>query len=370
MQETYDADDEVVRHEIDPVEDETERDDTVIPVSYQITSYGADYDVDGLVKRLRNGDIFVPPFQRSYVWKQPEASRFIESLLLGLPVPGIFLAREDDTNKFLVLDGQQRLKSLQFFYDGHFNPKPDDTTTRKFNLLKVQPGFEGKTYRTLEERERRRLDNSIIHATIVRQESPSNEDSSIYHIFERLNSRGRLLTAQEIRCSIYHGPFIDRIKTLNEHQSWREIFGKKNTRLKDEELIIRFLSLYKNSSVYTRPMAEFLNGFVRSHRRASAEFLDECQSLFTSTIDLVRVAIGPKAFRPERALNAAVFDSVMVGLARRLCKEKRVEPSDVASAYSKLLADPKYHQTTSRSTADENYVSDRLALAEAIFCSI
>ena len=59
---------------------------------YDITSYGVDFDVEGLVRRLKRDEIFIPPFQRDYVWKMPEASRFIESLLLGLPVPGIFLA--------------------------------------------------------------------------------------------------------------------------------------------------------------------------------------------------------------------------------------------------------------------------------------
>src|SRR5689334_16025480 len=82
------------------------------PLQYSITSYGADYPVDSLVKRIQVGDIFVPEFQRHFVWKHPQASRFIESLLLGLPVPGIFLSRDEETNKLLVIDGQQRLETL------------------------------------------------------------------------------------------------------------------------------------------------------------------------------------------------------------------------------------------------------------------
>src|SRR5207247_11456077 len=90
----------------------------VIPFRYSISSYGADYPVDGLVQRLRAGSIFVPSFQRGFVWTLPQASQFVESLLLGLPVPGIFLSKEEKTQKLLVIDGQQRLKTLQFFYDG------------------------------------------------------------------------------------------------------------------------------------------------------------------------------------------------------------------------------------------------------------
>jgi uncharacterized protein with ParB-like and HNH nuclease domain len=79
---------------------------------YTITSYGADYPVDALVQRLKSGDIFIPQFQRAYVWSYKEACRFIESLLLGLPVPGIFVAKESETGKLLVIDGHQRLKIL------------------------------------------------------------------------------------------------------------------------------------------------------------------------------------------------------------------------------------------------------------------
>src|SRR5687768_3267101 len=96
------------------VVDESEDDSLVPEVTYDVSSYGSDMDVEGLVRRLQSGDILIPPFQRDYVWKQAEASRFIESLLLGLPVPGVFFATEPETNKFLVIDGQQRLKSLQF----------------------------------------------------------------------------------------------------------------------------------------------------------------------------------------------------------------------------------------------------------------
>ncbi len=118
-----------------------EVDDEVIAYKYSITSYGADYPVDSLVKRLQKGVIFVPNFQRSYVWNINQASRFIESLILGLPVPGIFLSKERSTQKLLVIDGQQRLKTLQFFYDGLFNDK-------EFCLKGVQKNLDGRTYVT------------------------------------------------------------------------------------------------------------------------------------------------------------------------------------------------------------------------------
>ena len=117
--------------------DDANDDNTVVPERYDITSFGADYDVEGLVRRLQRGDIFIPSFQRNYVWNQSLASRFIESLLLGLPIPGIFLARETESNKLIVIDGQQRLRTLQFFYDGFFRPKQEDDVKKISKLQKV-----------------------------------------------------------------------------------------------------------------------------------------------------------------------------------------------------------------------------------------
>src|SRR5262249_38670232 len=149
---------------------------------------------DGLVKRINSGSIYIPKFQRSYVWNVYRASRFIESLLLGLPVPAIFLSKELESNKMLVIDGQQRLRTLQYFYNGVFEP-----SDRAFKLRGVQTRFQNATYKTLKEDDRLRLDDSIVHAIIVKQEDPHEDHqkgtgpSSVYHIFERLNTGGVLL---------------------------------------------------------------------------------------------------------------------------------------------------------------------------------
>ncbi|WP_230840977.1 GmrSD restriction endonuclease domain-containing protein [Gloeobacter morelensis] len=223
--------------------------DEVIPFKYSIASYGADYTVDGLVKRMASGDVYVPTFQRGYIWNIKQASRFIESLLLGLPVPGIFLSREEVSKKLLVIDGQQRLRTLQYFYEGIFHH-----TKKQFALQGVQKRFEGKTYKTLSEEDRRQLDDSVIHATIIKQEEPSEDDSSIYYIFERINTGGTLLQPQEIRSCIYHGPFNELLGKLNQNSAWRSIYGPISKNMRDQELILRFLALNFDLYNYEEPM--------------------------------------------------------------------------------------------------------------------
>lgn len=354
----------------DRVTDESEADETVVIDRYDITSFGADYDVEGLVKRLNRGDVFIPEFQRDYVWTSKEASKFIESLLLGLPVPGVFMAREAGSNKLLVIDGQQRLKSLQFFYNGVFNPRPGDRTQRVFKLAKVQPKFEGRTYDTLDEQDRVKLNDAIIHATIVKQESPEGDDTSIYYIFERLNYGGRKLTPQEIRVAIYHGPLVECLAELNTYSAWREVYGPESGRLKDQELILRFLAFYVSAEKYERPMAEFVNRFASKYRRAKTETLETWKTIFRSTIDVFISALGRRAFRPGSSMNAAVFDSMMVGMARRVELGPVSDVSAVRAAYEQLLDDATYSEAVSRSTADEKFVKTRLSMSTTAFAEI
>ena len=185
----------------------------VTPYIYSITAYGADYPVDSLVKRIDSGDIVVPRFswppderseivgfQREYVWPRTKSDRFIESLLLGLPVPGVFLVREP-TDRFLVLDGHQRLHTLRSFYEGVIHGQ-------EYRLDGVEERFHDKRYQDLDVDDRRRLDDSIIHATVIRQDEPSEDQSSVYMIFERLNTGGVNLQPQEIRVALYHGEFV------------------------------------------------------------------------------------------------------------------------------------------------------------------
>lgn len=344
------------------IEGLTDEDSEEILSEYSITSYGADYPIDGLVKRINDGSIVIPPFQRDFVWTIKQASRFVESLLLGLPVPGIFLSREQNSQKLLVIDGQQRLKTLQFFYSGLFSP-----TSRAFLLSGLRSRFEGATYKTLLDEDRRRLDDAILHATVVKQDEPTNDDSSIYNIFERLNTGGTLLAPQQIRASIYHGSFNELLGELNNDANWRNVFGPINKYMRDQELILRFFALYYNAESYRQPMKSFLNSYMEANKAVQKQALEQLSELFNSTIKVVNDCFGKQAFRPERALNAAVFDAVMIGLARRLQSEGKVVPQSIQDCYKTLVEDDDFKSATERATSDEVRVSLRIRLATEAF---
>lgn len=339
--------------------------DESFPIKYSITSYGADYPVDGLVKRIRDGSIFVPPFQRGFVWDLKKASRFIESFLLGLPVPGIFLSKDEETQKLLVIDGQQRLLTLQYFYGGIFH-----TTGREFALKGVESKYEGVTSKSLSEEDRRRLDDSIIHATIVKQDEPSEDNSSVFHIFERLNTGGAMLQPQEIRTAMYQGEFNDLIERFNDNVSWRGLFGPISSRMRDRELILRFIALYFNGDKYTKPMKEFLNKYMASNRHLQRQSADQIREIFVGTTEIVSKYLGSKALRPRGTLIAAIYDAIMVGIARRLARGDIHDFEELYNRYTDILKDEQFIEATKTHTSDEDNVASRIKIATYMFADI
>ena len=347
----------------------------VIPYRYEITAYGADYPVDSLVKRLNNEDIIVPTFdpdvggeegivgfQRQFVWTKPQSDRFIESLLLGFPVPGIFLVRQT-SGVLLVLDGHQRLRTLQAFYAGVLRD-------RVYKLGEVQEQFKGLRHIDLDPDDRRRLDDSIIHATIIRQDQPSEDQSSVYLIFERLNTGGTNLQPQEIRVALYRGKLLSLLRQLNDHAAWRSLYGQKSKRLKDHELILRFLAMLERRSEYERPMKDFLNKYMASRSNVEDDEANRLTGTFGSTADIILEALGDRAFRLGTAVNAAVLDSVMVGVAVRLEAGAISDPQTLSVAYDSLIQNEDFLQAVERATADEDAVQSRMALSIEAFAGV
>ncbi len=347
----------------------------VIPFTYSITAYGADYPVDSLVKRIDAGDIVVPKFhwnpaqsteivgfQREYVWPRTKADRFIESLLLGLPVPGIFLVREE-SGRLLVLDGHQRLHTLHGYYTGIIN-------RQEYRLHDVQNRFSGKSYKDLDIEDRRRLDDSIIHATVIRQDQPTEDQSSIYTIFERLNTGGVNLQPQEIRVALYHGELVRVLQELNNDSSWRQLYGNKSRRLKDIEMILRFFAFFYHANSYRSPMKDFLNRYMASNRSLKRQSEADLKSIFVSTTSSLVTHVGLRAFRPVRSLNAAVVDSVMTGLARRLNEGPISQGKAIAQSYDKLIKNQEYRNSIETGTSQEANVGTRLKLATEAFAGL
>lgn len=339
----------------DPQDDDEEVEGVV---RYSITSYGADLPVDGLVERLNREDIFIPPFQRKFVWTQAQASRFIESLLIGLPVPEIFLFKESGSRRQMVVDGQQRLRTLQCFHEGILRG-------REFRLVGVSGEFQGKTYKDLSYDDQREFNDFLLHATIFRQDKPEEDQGSVYSIFERLNTGGTPLQPQEIRACVYLGNFNDLLSELADNPHWKKIYGPSSERKKDEEIILRFFALYHAQEKYKRPMKQFLNEFMEDHKNMGDELIGRFRQGFENTITTAAKILGPKAFRPERNLNVSVADAVLVGLAHRLDSGPIHDRRGLRSAHNRLFRSLRKEELYIIGTTSEERLNRRIELARA-----
>jgi hypothetical protein len=205
---------------------------------------------------------------------------------------------------------------------------------------------------------------------VVRQDEPTEDQSSIYIIFERLNTGGVNLQPQEIRVALYHGEFVRVLRTLNENAEWRSLVGKKSTRLKDMEMILRFFAMYFYSGSYRSPMKDFLNRYMVSNRDLGRQSEEGLNKLFGETVSTIASGIGARAFRPVRTVNAAVVDSVMTGVARRLARGPITNNEELAAKYDELMQDDAYRSTVETGTSQEANVTNRLDLATEYFSEV
>lgn len=350
------------------LEELTEAEVEVEPVSYS----GIEYDAEGLVRRLNRNEIIVPTFghgdetlellgfQRGFVWRKPQMDRFIESLLLGFPIPGIMLVQQID-KRYLVIDGQQRLKTLQAFYKGVFNGK-------EFGLENVATEFRGLTYDSLSAEQRRTIDNTFIQATIVKTDGRASSLESIYQVFERLNSGGTQLTGHEIRIALYPGRLIDAIAMLNTDSAWRAIYGPPSPRLRDHELILRVLALFSRGAEYARPQKTFLNEFVREHRDLSRIDWERISSVFQRAAILLAEAGGYRAVRRSGGrLNAALLEAIFVGTMHAIDASVDLDVTKVAQVLEVIIENTELSASVSGSTALEENVRTRLRIATEAF---
>lgn len=325
--------------------------------SYDIKTYGADLTLEVLDKKIKEGEIMTPEFQRRYVWNHKKASKLIESFLLGLPVPQVFLYREEGTQNLLIVDGQQRLKSVHYFIKEEFEDG------NRFFLRGVKPRWEGKTYSTLDEPDRRRLNNYILRATIFEQINP-RDDKSVFEIFERLNTGGMALTEQEIRNCVVRGDINLLLSELNNYDKWRVLINKPtpDSRMKDMEMILRFLALFDNWRDYKEPMKDFISDYMRSRLKISEAQKENYTNVFKSLVDKFHNEIGVAAFRMTAGINVAVFDSLMVGMS--IAEAKNV--TDLANKLKTIKEDEVFKEYISHATTDSSSVMGRIKLVSEI----
>jgi hypothetical protein len=281
-----------------------------------------DFSIREFLTMKNDGELLLQPtYQRNYVATDLIASKLIESILLDVPIPVVYLAEEQD-GSYSVIDGQQRLTSFLSFLEGKF---PDN---RPFKLsgLKVLPEINRRLFIDLDSELQKKIRSTTIHSIIIKKES--NPDIK-FEIFERLNTGSTKLNEDEIRNTVYRGKYIDLLAELSEYQGFHVLVKKDNfkKRMIYRGMILRFFALSEKSYLnYKSSMKQFSNKELRDNKDLSASKLKEYRNRFEHCLDLVKVVFGEMAFRRympgengdvgkwgESQINMALYDLQMVG---------------------------------------------------------
>lgn len=348
---------------------------------FKISSWGADLSFRELITRYDEDELVKPELQRFYVWDKPEASRFIDSVLLGLPIPSIFLAKTKN-EKLLIIDGYQRLMTVRDYVKGIFSK--DGKVFKLSRTQKVHERWRGKAFSELDEEDQRRIRNTTIHAIVFMQRHPLHGDTSLYQVFERINSSGRTLLPQEIRNCVYQGPINSLIIELNNLLIWRRLFGKEeiDTRMRDMEYILRFFALSDEKILYddkfpaSISLKKYLNQFMDENN--NGEIIEKFRHRFTRSIDFAEKAFGHNAFhnisstdetRLVEKFSPTVFDSVLIAIDLAFQKNSINEKvSDLEERRLNLLKDHEFQEKLSKETMRVPNIRFRInRMYEALF---
>ncbi|MEY8213475.1 MAG: DUF262 domain-containing protein [Colwellia sp.] len=361
---------------------------------YDITASPNDFNIKTLFDFTESGALVIPGFQRSYVWDIKRASKLIESILLGLPIPQIFLY-EESRNRFLVIDGQQRLMTIYYFIKQRFPRKEkrvelrrifgehghipdevleDDTYFRKFNLTlsEPEPGvasrFNKFNYSTLGEH-KLSFDMRTVRNVIIKQNLPEEDNSSVYEIFNRLNSGGVNLRPQEIRASLYHSDFYELLFRLNNNEKWREMNGsdEADLHMRDVEILLRSFAMLIDGENYKPSMVKFLNRFSKKGKGFNEYFLKKLENLFLSFISACE-DLPSRAFFGEQGRFATLFfESVFYAACLDSYKKDVADVNKLTEEKVKaVFTDKEFLAASREDTAALKNVTIRLDRAKSI----
>lgn len=346
-----------------------------------VKTQNIEFDLETIIKRIDKGIIKLDPdYQRRHRWSDELSSRLIESLLLNIPIPVIYISQdvdvdeetEENVSRFTIIDGQQRLTAIYRFMKNEL----------ELVGLETLEGVNGLLYRQLPPFLLRRLDERTVKCLRI----DSTLDTQVkYDIFERLNTGSVKLEAQELRNATSRGPFNEALKRMAKIASFRKLLqipldnpdgSAKVKKMEDLELVLRFFALRKGQyKQLSKGLKKFLTEKMGELNTLSTPEIEEMEVEFRECMDFLEHALGPYAFakyhvvdgrtvKKISSFNAAVFDAISVGAFDKFSREEIRSKDDVSvqkfANYQLLFEDPDFFSAVSGATADVSKVKYRI----------
>lgn len=331
----------------------------------QVFTEKKDFPLSTLREMVDDGDIIPnPEYQRDYVYTDKQASKLVESVLMGIPIPTIYLCVEED-NTYSVIDGQQRITSLVRYLKNDF----------ALNGLQELNELNGKCYKDLSKDIQKKLKSSSLSTISLLKQSTDLK----YEIFARLNQGAVKLNPQELRNCIYRGTFnkmLDDIAATNPHL--HNLFHDDNNRKSYQERILRFFAL-RNYQDYQSSMLKTMNSYMELHRNDEEDEIKAAKDRFNNTIDIIKQVLGNKAFMAfDRNKNTilekfsgSVYDSIIIPFSFFDKHSLIVNADKIREAIMKVkMTDESYREDTYAATGSRVRVVRRIQTIYNLILSI
>ena len=326
-----------------------------------------DYSVQYLYDLMKKGKIILEvPFQRKQIWKPDQASSLLESIIMNVPIPPLYFAEEENGN-WLVLDGLQRLSSIQNYYDNEFALSKLEVLT-ELNKIK---------YKDLPPKAKSLLDDGMMRVNVIKKDS--HRDIK-YDIFMRLNRGAVTLNYQELRNCMYRGNLNDAAKELcEENKAFLAILKQKkpHQRYLDVEFIIRYFAFSDNIATdengnvclagYKGKLVQFLNEYMDLHKDCSIEEKQRYKERFNTTIEKIVMVFGTdKAFRDISTDNTKIYKTIadfILPSFERMSKEYiETNKEMIYNRLVNFLKIDEIQDSISKRTSDRDIVNLRLRM--------
>jgi len=335
---------------------EEQKDNAEKQIMEEIKNYDYDtveYPIEVIVQKYHNGldnddgDIYIPEYQREYVWAEKRKSKFIESVILGIPIPYIFFADVD--GRYEIVDGSQRVRTLHAFLHNKF----------RLQELEKLPLLNDFYFKDLSIIRQRRIKNKSLKMIAL---SEKTEPEARLDLFERINTGSDVLKAIEIRKGIHRGKFYDFITECSKNELFKKlcpISEKRTLRAEPQELILRFFAYSENKENYNNKVAVFIDEYIKYKKdNFTDDIKKEMKNSFIRMLEFVNKNFenGFAKSKNAKSTPRVRFEAISVGVNLALLENPTLDIINID-----WLDSPEFKKhTTSDSANNKNKLNGRI----------
>lgn len=354
-------------------------DDEIKSARNNLKTEKMDISFGELISMYENDELIIDPdFQRLFRWDNEQKTKFIESLLLGIPIPTIFVAEKAETSQWEVVDGLQRISTVVSFFGGLKNIPPHQENGWKLEKGKFIKSFEGKSFKDLSTKYHINIRRTPCRVEIIKWDSNVNMR---YELFQRLNSLSSPLSDQELRNCILRpksNKLNDFLKKLAESSKFMDLISPTEEQAKQlylEELVLRFFALYDAVEDTENKINETISSYMTNYMKEISEnskfdFVEKEEN-FTQLIELLAKLNDRRLFRGGKdgrgPFSASLYDVITVGVAFYFSHYSSIDLEVVREKLINISTDPEFRKCSSTQASSRSRVAQRVQFAKNYF---